>query len=144
MTMALRFQHIVLASCRTRTCGCTCRPYRRTPFAWCPQQSKAEQSWYLVHQVNAAFLVNEELTFFPRLLQVEYVEGLEEDDSDIEEAGEWGGSYWGAPEAGRGREDSDGDSDGEGDGGKVWWYQSPRVFFFCFPRLCFSVSVMLV
>lgn len=32
--------------------------------------------------------------------QVEYVEDLEEDESDIEDTAEWGGSYWGAPGAG--------------------------------------------
>lgn len=48
--------------------------------------------------------------------EVEYVEDLEEDESDIEEAGEWGGSYWGAQgtEGGDEDEDGEGDSDGEG------------------------------
>lgn len=47
--------------------------------------------------------------------QVEYVEDLEEDESDIEDAAEWGGSYWGAPgsEGAGGRRGGDGDSESE-------------------------------
>lgn len=58
-----------------------------------------------------------------RFGQVEYVEDLEEDESDIEDAAEWGDSYWGSAVGGREGEggvegDSNGDSDvdSEGDG----------------------------
>lgn len=47
------------------------------------------------------------------------MEDLEEDESDIEDAAEWGGSYWGAPgskDAG-GRRSGGGDSDSEEDDG---------------------------
>ncbi len=50
------------------------------------------------------------------LSQVEYVEDLEEDDSDIEDTAEWGGSYWGAPGSAGGQQGAEargGDSDSE-------------------------------
>ncbi|CAM9459024.1 unnamed protein product [Pylaiella littoralis] len=50
--------------------------------------------------------------------EVEYVEDLEEDDSDIEDTAEWGGSYWGAPgpKAGAGTKgDNDSEDDAEDD-----------------------------
>lgn len=45
------------------------------------------------------------------------MEDLEEDESDIEDTAEWGGSYWGAPgsEDAGGRRGGGGDSDSEED-----------------------------
>lgn len=60
------------------------------------------------------------------------MEDLEEDESDIEEAGEWGGSYWGAPGTGRGdedEEDGEEDSDGEGEGACELFVVSCWCFF---------------
>lgn len=80
---------------------------------------------------------------------MEYVEDLEEDDSDIEDTAEWGGSYWGAPgpKAGAGAkgdndseeddaEDDDAeDDDGEGINRRV--VVSRCVFFFVFEFIIF-------
>lgn len=51
--------------------------------------------------------------------QVEYVEDLEEDESDIEDAADWGGTYWGAPgsKAAAGGDGEDSDSERDEDDG---------------------------
>lgn len=66
------------------------------------------------------------------------MEDLEEDESDIEEAGEWGGSYWGAQgtEGGDEDEDGEGDSDGEGNGAcELFMVSSCRFLVVIFPFL---------
>ena len=78
----------------------------------------------------SSFLLPRHLERFYALrvsLQVEYVEDLEEDESDIEDTAEWGGSYWGGPGsaaggargAGARRGDSDSEGHEEDDDGEI-------------------------
>lgn len=87
-----------------------------------------------------------------RCAQVEYVEDLEEDDSDIEDAAEWGGTYWGALGSARGEgvdmlrgeegDERDSGDEGDDDDGEAWpgW----RGIVYCHTALVSHRSTMRV